>query len=171
MPRIKVPLSLSLLARLKDGGGGGEKVERTSNCFALSNRPFRENPRGKRAFSRLRPTLPSTSVCVCLRACLTACSWASVTSCQADIQPPEKEVSCALLNACWPGRVPGVQTSLPGQMEGQQLSAKNVLCICFSRHASEAQICKMTEIHDRVIVLCKMSDSSDAPRGSSLTVW
>lgn len=56
------------LDRWKDGGRD-EKMEWTSNCSALANRPFREIPRGNRAFSRLRPTPLATSVCVYVCAC------------------------------------------------------------------------------------------------------
>lgn len=59
------------------------------------------------------------------------------------------------VSVCWLGLEPGVLTSLPGQMVGQQLLAKNVPCVDFAWHVSNGQTCEKNEMHDSIIVLCK----------------
>lgn len=66
---------------------------------------------------------------------------------------------CVYVCVCVLTRPSARGSSLPGQMEGQQLLAKNVLCVHFAWRVSGVQTCEKTEMHDSVIVLCKMDDS------------
>lgn len=88
---------------------------------------------------------------LCMCVCLTACSPLGLNNVQSGwyLSPhrKKKSVTHGSVHVCmsvrWLGQVPEVPTSLPGQIEGQQLLAKNVLCSFFPWHASKVQIWRM----------------------------
>lgn len=99
---------------------------------------------------------------VCVHACMHVVLWVSIRFSQADISlHAEKKKSAnseclyECMRLCWLDQVKEVPTSLPVQMEGQQLMAMGVLCSkCLAIQARLRH-----KMHDSLIVLSKMDGS------------